>query len=79
MTADEGASPADAAAAASKLLDQGAEIIIGPLFGPSVTAVAPLARDKGVPVLAFSTENGRWRAMASIFCPSCPRAKCAGW
>jgi branched-chain amino acid transport system substrate-binding protein len=57
MTADEGTKPEDAAAAASKLLDQGAEIIIGPLFGPSVTAVAPLARDKGVPVLAFSTER----------------------
>jgi branched-chain amino acid transport system substrate-binding protein len=57
MTADEGARPEDAAAAASKLLDQGAEVIIGPLFGPSVTAVAPLARDKGVPVLAFSTEK----------------------
>jgi ABC-type branched-subunit amino acid transport system substrate-binding protein len=57
MTADEGTKPEDAAAAASKLLDQGAEIIVGPLFGPSVTAVAPLARDKGVPVLAFSTEK----------------------
>jgi branched-chain amino acid transport system substrate-binding protein len=57
MTADEGTQPQDAAAAASKLLDQGAEVIIGPLFGPSVTAVAPLARDKGVPVLAFSTER----------------------
>jgi ABC-type branched-subunit amino acid transport system substrate-binding protein len=57
MTADEGAGPADAAAAASHLLDQGAEVIVGPLFGPSVTAVAPLARDHGVPVLAFSTEK----------------------
>jgi branched-chain amino acid transport system substrate-binding protein len=57
MTADEGTRPEDAAVAAGKLLDQGAEIIIGPLFGPSVTAVAPLARDKGVPVLAFSTER----------------------
>jgi branched-chain amino acid transport system substrate-binding protein len=57
MTADEGTKPEDAAAAAGKLLDQGAEVIIGPLFGPSVTAVAPMARDKGVPVLAFSTEK----------------------
>src|SRR6185437_11108649 len=39
------------------LLTQGAEIIIGPLFGTSVSAVAPLARDRGVPVLAFSTEK----------------------
>ena len=57
MTADEGASPQDAAEAASKLLDQGAEVIVGPLFGPSVQAVAPLAHDRGVPVLAFSTEK----------------------
>jgi ABC-type branched-subunit amino acid transport system substrate-binding protein len=57
MTADEGNSPADAAAAANKLLARGAEIIIGPLFGPSVSAVAPIARDRGVPVLAFSTEK----------------------
>jgi ABC-type branched-subunit amino acid transport system substrate-binding protein len=57
IAADEGATPADAAAAASKLLDQGAEVIVGPLFGASVLAVAPLARDRGVPVLAFSTER----------------------
>ena len=57
MTADEGTRPDDAAAAATKLLAQGAEVIIGPLFGPSVTAVAPIARDRGVPVLAFSTEK----------------------
>ena len=58
ITADEGATPDTAAAAASKLLSQGAEIIVGPLFGPSVSAVAPIARDRGVPVLAFSTERG---------------------
>jgi ABC-type branched-subunit amino acid transport system substrate-binding protein len=57
MTADEGASPAEAAAAANKLLAQGAEIIVGPLFAASVSAVAPIARDKGVPVLAFSTDR----------------------
>ena len=32
-------------------------MIVGPLFGPSVSAVAPIARDRGVPVLAFSTER----------------------
>ena len=56
MTADEG-SPDQAGAATSKLLSQGAEIIVGPLFGPSVAEVAPIARDRGVPVLAFSTER----------------------
>jgi ABC-type branched-subunit amino acid transport system substrate-binding protein len=57
MTADEGNGGASAAAAAQQLLAQGAEVIVGPLFGPSVTAVAPIARDRGIPVLAFSTER----------------------
>jgi len=57
MTADEGNGGAGAANAAEQLLAQGAEVIVGPLFGPSVSAVAPIARDRGVPVLAFSTEK----------------------
>jgi ABC-type branched-subunit amino acid transport system substrate-binding protein len=57
IPADEGTSAASAGAAAAKLLGQGAEIILGPLFGPSVSAVAPIARDRGIPVLAFSTER----------------------
>jgi ABC-type branched-subunit amino acid transport system substrate-binding protein len=57
MTADDTGTPADVAAAGQKLLAEGAEIIIGPLFSQSVAAVAPLARDKGVPVLAFSTDR----------------------
>lgn len=61
MMADDDGSPAGASSAAKSLLDQGAEIIIGPLFSASVNAVAPLAKDRGVPVLAFSTD----RAVAS--------------
>ena len=57
MTADEGNGGQAAATAAQQLLNQGAEIIVGPLFGPSVQAVAPIARDRAVPVLAFSTEK----------------------
>src|SRR5476649_2875207 len=57
MTADEGNGGANAANAAQQLLAQGAEVIVGPLFGPSLAAVAPIARDRGVPVLAFSTEK----------------------
>src|SRR5438067_2662602 len=57
MTADDGNGGAAAAKAADQLLAQGAEIIIGPLFGASVSAVAPIARDRAVPVLAFSTEK----------------------
>lgn len=57
MTADEGGSPEAAANSARNLLNQGAEIIIGPLFAPSVQAVAPIARDRAVPVIAFSTDR----------------------
>ena len=57
MTADDGNGGASAAKAAEQLLAQGAEIIVGPLFGASVSAVAPIARDRAVPVLAFSTER----------------------
>lgn len=57
MTADEGSTPESAAAGARTLLQEGAEIIVGPLFGPSTTAVAPLARDRGVPVVSFSTDR----------------------
>ena len=57
ITADEGSGGANAAKAADQLLAEGAEVIVGPLFGPSVAAVAPIARERGVPVLAFSTEK----------------------
>lgn len=57
MTADDGSGGGAAAKAANQLLAQGAEVIVGPLFGASVAAVAPIARDRGVPVLAFSTEK----------------------
>jgi len=58
MSADGGSTPAQAIAAAQDLLDKGAEVIVGPLFSQSVSAVAPLARDHGVPVIAFSTDRG---------------------
>jgi ABC-type branched-subunit amino acid transport system substrate-binding protein len=57
MTADEGATPDSAAGAAVKLLDQGAEILVGPLYAGSVRAIAHEARDRGVPVLSFSTDR----------------------
>lgn len=57
MTAEDTGTQADAAAAATKLLNEGAEVIVGPLFSGSVEAVAPIARDRGVPMLAFSTDR----------------------
>ncbi len=43
-----------AASAAQELLDEGAEILIGPLYGEAVRAVTPIARAADVRVLAFS-------------------------
>ena len=56
MPRDDGATPEKAAAAAAKAIQDGAEIIIGPLFAQNVTAVAPVARGK-VPVIAFSSDR----------------------
>jgi ABC-type branched-subunit amino acid transport system substrate-binding protein len=57
MSAAENGTPADVATATQQLIDEGAEIIVGPVFAQSVSAVAPIARDRGVPVLAFSTDT----------------------
>lgn len=45
-----------AAKAANEVLAEGAEIILGPLFAQDVKAVAPIARVRKVPVIAFSTD-----------------------
>ena len=48
---------ADAArAGAQQALDEGAEIILGPLFAQSVSVVGQMARSRNVPVIAFSTD-----------------------
>lgn len=57
MTAEDSGTAEGSVAAAQKLLDEGAEVIVGPLFAASVSAVGPVARDRGVPVLAFSTDR----------------------
>lgn len=56
LSADEGSTPDSAANGARQLLSEGAEVILGPLFSASVTAVAPIARDRAVPVISFSTD-----------------------
>ena len=42
---------------AQQALDEGAEIILGPLFAASVPAVAQVARTRGASVIAFSTDS----------------------
>ncbi len=57
MPRDSQGTPEGAAAAAQAALSEGAELILGPLFSASVKAVAPIARERGVSVVAFSTDR----------------------
>ena len=54
---DDGGSSQGAQQGTQQALDEGAEIILGPLFALSVPATAQLARARGVPVIAFSTDS----------------------
>ncbi len=52
---DAGGAPG-AQQAVQQSLDEGAEIILGPLFALTVAPVAQAARARGIPVIAFSTD-----------------------
>src|SRR6185437_12642935 len=54
---DDGGSTQGAQQGTQQALDEGAEIILGPLFALSVPSTAQLARAKGVSVIAFSTDS----------------------
>src|SRR6266700_2062933 len=54
---DDGGNPQGAQQGTQQALDEGAEIILGPLFAASVPAAAQLARTHGVSVIAFSTDS----------------------
>src|SRR3569833_251804 len=56
LVQDDGGTPQGAANAAQQAIAQGAELIVGPLFAQSVTAVGQVARQRGIPVIAFSTD-----------------------
>jgi ABC-type branched-subunit amino acid transport system substrate-binding protein len=55
---DTKGTPAGAEAAVALALDEGVEIILGPVFSNEVTAIAPQARQAGKPVVAFSSDAG---------------------
>ncbi|MPZ40321.1 MAG: ABC transporter substrate-binding protein [Rhizobiales bacterium] len=57
LVKDDAGSAAGAQQAAQQLIDEGAEIILGPLFAHSVAPVGQLARARGIPVIAFSTDS----------------------
>jgi ABC-type branched-subunit amino acid transport system substrate-binding protein len=54
---DDGANAQGAQQATQQALDEGAEIILGPLFALAVPATAQVARGRGVPVIAFSNDS----------------------
>jgi ABC-type branched-subunit amino acid transport system substrate-binding protein len=57
LVKDDGGSAQGAQQAAQQALDEGAELILGPLFAQSVAPAAQIARGRGVPVIAFSTDS----------------------
>lgn len=57
LVKDDGGTPQGAQQGAQQAVAEGAEIILGPLFGLSVPATAQVARSRGVPVIAFSTDS----------------------
>jgi hypothetical protein len=56
LVKDDGGTAEAARAGAQQALDEGAEIILGPLFAQSVSFVGQVARPRNVPVIAFSTD-----------------------
>jgi ABC-type branched-subunit amino acid transport system substrate-binding protein len=56
LVKDDAGSAPGAQQAGQQVLDEGAELILGPLFAYSVAPVGQLARARNVPVIAFSTD-----------------------
>ncbi|HET7381996.1 MAG TPA: penicillin-binding protein activator [Pseudolabrys sp.] len=57
LVKDDGGTPQGAQAGAQQAISEGAEIIVGPLFAQSVSAVGQVARARNIPVIAFSTDS----------------------
>lgn len=55
---DTGDTPEGAVAAARNAIAQNVQLIVGPLYGSSTAAIAPLSRSAGVNVLSFSNDPG---------------------
>ncbi len=54
---DDGGTAAGAQQGAQQAVDEGAEIILGPLFAQSVPGAAQVTRNRGIPLIAFSTDS----------------------
>jgi branched-chain amino acid transport system substrate-binding protein len=56
LVKDDGGTAEAARTGAQQAIDEGAEIILGPLFAQSVGFVGQVARPRNIPVIAFSTD-----------------------
>jgi hypothetical protein len=56
LVKDDGGTADAARAGAQQAIDEGAEIILGPLFAQSVSFVGQVVQPRNVPVIAFSTD-----------------------
>jgi len=57
LARDDSGNAATAQQVSQQAVEEGAEIILGPLFSTSVQAVGQVARARNVPVIAFSTDS----------------------
>jgi ABC-type branched-subunit amino acid transport system substrate-binding protein len=57
LVKDDAGTPIGAQLAAQQAIGEGAELILGPLFAQSVAAAGQVARTRGVPVIAFSSDT----------------------
>lgn len=59
MVKDTGGTPDGAAKAAQEAIQDGAKMILGPVTSAETALVAPIARQAGVPVLAFTNDHAQ--------------------
>ena len=57
LVKDDGGGPQAAQQASQQAIDEGAEIILGPLFAAAVPAAAQAARGRNISMIAFSTDS----------------------
>lgn len=57
LVKDDMGTPQGAQAATQAAITEGAQIVLGPLFAPSVSMAGQTARSSGVPVIAFSSDE----------------------
>ncbi|MET1028888.1 MAG: penicillin-binding protein activator, partial [Dongiaceae bacterium] len=67
LLVEDTAAPGGPDSAARKLLAGGANILLGPLFGPDVKRVAPIAQGAHVPMIAFTNDSSLAQSGVYVF------------